>query len=157
MATPVGHTLIGLAVARRLGVRSPLGMVAAAIGASLPDADVIAGMALHRDPWKLHKKATHTTGFALSAGMLAGFAGLVSAGNAEGERDLIVDSYTGAAIVGSHLVLDRFKIPPYVYAETGAGARARLRNEAINWTLDLIIYGPIAWLLWPRAGDRSES
>ena len=43
MATPVGHTLIGLAVARRLGVRSPLGMVAAAIGASLPDADVIAG------------------------------------------------------------------------------------------------------------------
>lgn len=155
MATPVGHTLIGLALARRLGVRSPLGMVAAAIGASLPDADVIAGMALHRDPWKLHKKATHTTGFALSAGMLAGFAGLVSAGNAEGERDLIVDSYTGAAIVGSHLLLDRFKIPPYVY--TKPGAPSRLRNEAINWTLDLLVYGPIAWLLWPRGGDRAES
>lgn len=149
MATPVGHTLIGLAVARRLGVRSPLGMVAAAVGASLPDADMIAGMALHGDPWKLHRKATHTPGFALSAGMLAGFAGLVSAGNAEGERDLIADAFTGAAIVGSHIVLDRFKIPPYRY--TKAGAPSRLRNEAINWTLDLFVYGPIAWLLWPRA------
>ncbi len=152
MATPVGHTLIGLAIARRLGVRSPVGMAAAAVGACLPDADVVAGMALYGDPWKLHRKATHTPGFALSVGMLAGFAGLVSAGNAEGERDLVADAFTGAAIVGSHILLDRFKLPPYI--STKPGARSRLRNEAVNWALDLLVYGPIAWLIWPRGANR---
>lgn len=154
MASPIGHTLIGLAIARRLGVRSPAGMVAAVVGASLPDADVIAGIVLHGDPWKLHRKATHTPGFALSAGMLAGFAGLVSAGNAEGERDLIVDSFTGAAIVGSHILLDRVALPPYF--STKPGAPSRLRNEAIRWAVDLLVYGPIAWLLWPRTAAAAE-
>ena len=98
-------------VARRLGVRSRLGLAVAAIAASLPDIDIPLGLVLHGDPWKLHRGATHTANFALTAGAIAGFAGLVSTGNVDGERDLIADSIAGAAVIGSHIVLDRL---PYV-------------------------------------------
>jgi hypothetical protein len=145
--------LIGLAIARRMGVRSSPGMVATVVGASLPDVDVLAGLALHRDPWKLHRKGTHTFGFALSAGMLAGFAGLVSAGNAEGERDLVADAMTGAVIVASHIVLD--KVPfPYLPTKERLPRGVRLANTAANWVLDAAVWGYVAWRIWPREETR---
>jgi hypothetical protein len=156
MATPVGHSLIGLAIARRLGVRSGWGSVAAVLGASLPDADILLGLVTHRDPYKFHRKTTHTPGFALGAGMAAGWAGLVSAGNvrsaddAVGDRDLIVDAFTGAAIVGSHLLLDFVKVAPYVKTKRGSSIGTLFRNEALNFTMDALIFAPIAWLIWPR-------
>jgi membrane-bound metal-dependent hydrolase YbcI (DUF457 family) len=149
MASPVGHTLVGLALARRLGVQSRLGMGIAVVAASLPDIDVIAGIALHRDPWKLHRGQTHTLGFALSSGMLAGFAGLVSAGNAEGERDLVADAMTGALIVGSHVLLDKLPVP-YLPVRKHMPRRIGTRNSILNWSLDALFYGAIAWRLWPR-------
>ncbi|HET6615193.1 MAG TPA: metal-dependent hydrolase [Dehalococcoidia bacterium] len=149
MATPLGHTLLGLTLARRLGVRSPFGMAAAVVAASWPDIDVIAGIVLHRDPWKLHRQHTHTLGFALSSGMLAGFAGLVSAGHAEGERDLIADSMTGALIVGSHVLLDKTWFP-YLPTKKGMPRDVIARNSRVNWLLDAAFYGVLAWKLWPR-------
>lgn len=155
MATPIGHTLIGLAVARRLGVRSPLGMAAAVVGASLPDIDVIPGLLL-RDPWRFHRKGTHTSGFTMTAGMLAGYAGIVSAGNAEGERDLIRDAFTGAAITTSHLLLDRTMIPPYFKTKPGTPLWKLARNGILNCTIDTVVYGYIAWRLWPREPASEE-
>ena len=38
-----------------------------------PDVDVIAGIVLHRDAWKLHKQATHTLAFTTAAAVTAGF------------------------------------------------------------------------------------
>jgi membrane-bound metal-dependent hydrolase YbcI (DUF457 family) len=149
MASPVGHTLVGLALARRLGVRSPFGMGASVVAASLPDVDVIAGIALHRDPWKLHRGQTHTLGFALTSGMLAGFAGVVSAGNAEGDRDLVADALTGALIVGSHVLLDKLPVP-YLPVRKHMPRSISTRNSILNWTLDGLFYGAIAWRLWPR-------
>jgi membrane-bound metal-dependent hydrolase YbcI (DUF457 family) len=154
MATPIGHTAIGIALARRLGVRSPAGTGAAVVAASLPDVDVIAGLILHRDAWKLHRKGTHTLGFALSAGMLAGFAGIVSAESVEGERDLVMDAMTGAILVASHLVLDKLPFP-YLPVKKEMGATAVVRNETINWLLDAAVYGAIAWKLMPRAPRRA--
>jgi membrane-bound metal-dependent hydrolase YbcI (DUF457 family) len=155
MSTPVGHTLIGLALARRLGVRSPLGMGASVVAASLPDVDVLAGIALHRDPWKLHRQVTHTLGFALSAGMLAGFAGIVSAGSADGDRDLIADSLAGALIVGSHVLLDKLPFP-YLPVRRGMPAGLKVRNNTINWLADAAVYGVLAWQLWPREQRRID-
>lgn len=149
MATPLGHTLFGLALARRLGVRSPAGMGAAVVAASFPDVDVLAGLALHRDPWKLHRQHTHTLGFALSTGMLAGFAGVVSAGSAEGDRDLIADSLAGALIVGSHVLLDKAPFP-YLPVKKGMPRNVTVRNNTINWLLDAACYGYLAWKIWPR-------
>ena len=149
MATPIGHTAIGIALARRLGVRSPLGTGAAVVAASLPDIDVIAGLILHRDAWKLHRKGTHTLGFALSAGMLAGFAGIVSAESIEGERDLVMDAMTGALLVASHLVLDKLPFP-YLPTKKEMPNAVVARNEIINWLLDALVYGAVAWRLMPK-------
>jgi membrane-bound metal-dependent hydrolase YbcI (DUF457 family) len=149
MATPIGHALVGLTLARRLGVRSPAGMAAATVAAGLPDADVLLGLALHGDPWKLHKRAMHTMGFALASGMLSGLFGLVRAGSADGERDLIADSLAGALLVGSHIVLDRLPLP-YLRIPEKAPARERLVKSVYNFSLDGVVYGYLASKLWPR-------
>lgn len=148
MPTPVGHGLVGLAIARRMGVRSPKGLLAAALAASVPDLDIIYSQLRHRDPWKLHRKATHTPEFALAAGMVAGFAGVVGSEGVAGERDLVMDAMTGAAVIGSHVVLDRLKLP--VYVTTRKGGKNRIRNETANMLLDVVMFGFVAWLLWPR-------
>ncbi|HZP57745.1 MAG TPA: metal-dependent hydrolase [Dehalococcoidia bacterium] len=154
MSTPIGHTLLGVALARRLGVRSPLGLAAATVASSLPDADVIAGAVLHRDPWRLHRQGTHTLEFALTAGALAGFGGLISAGNADGHRDLVRDALLGALLVASHVVLDRMWFP-YLDVERGAPAKKLAGISAVNWALDAVVYGALAWKLWPRREDAS--
>lgn len=155
MASPIGHALVGVTLARRMGMRSPTGMAVAVVAAGLPDADVIAGAVLHRDPWKLHVHGagTHTVGFALTSGMLAGFGGLVSAGSAEGERDLIVDTLAGAVLVGSHIVLDAMPLP-YLTIRKGAPAREAIRKSAFNWALDAVVYGAIAAWSWRSSRDR---
>ena len=152
MATPVGHTLAGLLVARRLGVRSPAGLAAAALAANVPDLDFIPGIVLHGDPYRMHRKLTHTPGFTITAGMLAGFAGIVSAGSAEGERDLIADAFVGAAIMTSHVLLDTTRIPPYQISKRKTPVRRVVRNEILNLTMDVVVFGALAWLLWPREG-----
>ncbi len=155
MASPIGHALVGVTLARLMGMRSSAGMAAAVVAAGLPDADVIAGAVLHGNPWKLHVHGagTHTVGFALTSGMLAGFGGLVSAGSAEGERDLMVDTLAGAVLVGSHIVLDAMPLP-YLKIQKGTPTREAIRKSAFNWILDAVIYGAIAAWSWRSSRDR---
>jgi membrane-bound metal-dependent hydrolase YbcI (DUF457 family) len=149
VASPIGHALVGMTLARRMGMTSPAGMAAGVVAAGLPDFDVFAGIALHRDPWKLHVRGagTHTLGFALASGMLAGFGGLIGAGSAEGERDLIADVFAGAVLVGSHILLDVMPLP-YLKLRKGMPARQKIRRSAVNWTLDALVYGFVAARLW---------
>jgi hypothetical protein len=141
---------MGITLARRMGVSSPIGLASTVVGASLPDIDVLVSLALHRDPWKLHRKGTHTLGFATTAGMLAGFTGLVSAGNAEGERDLVADALTGAIIIASHVIMDNTPFP-YLPTKKKMPRNARIRNVVGNWLLDAAVYGYIAYRFRPRA------
>jgi membrane-bound metal-dependent hydrolase YbcI (DUF457 family) len=154
MSTPAGHTLVGLALARRLGVTSPMGLAATIVAASLPDADIIAGSILHGDPWRMHRKGSHTFGFTLTAGMLAGLAGLISRGSNEGERDLIADALVGAALVSSHVVLDFL---PFPYRVSKRGSRpVRIAGvSVVNWLLDVAVYGAAAWMIWPRKSTEA--
>jgi membrane-bound metal-dependent hydrolase YbcI (DUF457 family) len=154
MSSPIGHSLVGLALARRLGVRSPAKLLAAVIAANAPDFDIFASMALHRDPWKLHRGATHSYGFTLTAGMLAGAAGVVSAGNIGDDRDLVADGLTGAVIVGSHALLDRLPFP-YVKTERGLLGRKIANMSVANWLLDLVVYSAVAYAVWPRGADAA--
>lgn len=149
MSTPIGHTLFGLTLARRLGMRSPWGMAVATVAASLPDIDTIYSKIVHDDAWKAHRKGTHTLGFAVTAGMLAGFAGIISAGSAEGERDLVADGLTGAVLVGSHILLDNMPFP-YRDLKGVPPPRTIGKVPAVNWLIDLVVYGAIAWKLWGR-------
>jgi LexA-binding, inner membrane-associated putative hydrolase len=156
MSTPAGHSLVGIALARRLGVKSRIGLASAVIAASLPDADVIAGAILHGDPWRIHRRGTHTFGFAVTAGAVAGFAGLISRGTHDGDRDLIADAILGAVLVSSHVVLDELPFPYRSNVRGAAGTRiAGVR--VVNWLLDAVVYGAIAWKLWPRESHRSAS
>jgi hypothetical protein len=129
-----------------------LRQLTAVVAAGLPDLDVPAGMLMHRDPWKLHKKAngTHTVSFAVTAGMIAGAVGFVSTG-ADGERDVIADSMAGAALVVSHLVLDKMPLPYLKSREQGGTAREFILKSVYNWTLDAVVYGYLASRFWPRA------
>ena len=150
MAAPFGHAAIGMLIARRLGLRSRAGLAAAALAASLPDIDIPLGLVLHGDPWKLHRGGTHTANFALTAGALAGLAGLLSTGNVDGERNLVADAMAGAAVVGSHLVLDRLPyVPDAKFGPVVIGL------PLVNWAIDAVQWGAIAWLLWPR--DRAAA
>lgn len=145
MPSPVGHTAVGVLVARRLGVTSKIGLAGAGLLASLPDADIALGLALHRDAWKLHRQGMHSANFALTAGALLGVAGLVRAGDAHGERDLVLDALTGAAIVGSHVAMDALPIP-------AIRVGPKFLNMHIgHWILDSIAWSVLAWLFWPRA------
>lgn len=144
MATPLGHTLVGITLARRLGMRSPGALAAATVAASLPDVDVLVGLLLHRDAWKLHRQGTHTPGFVLAAGMLAGCAGIVTAGSADGERDLVTDALSGALIVGSHLMLDHLPLP-YASVRPGMPRRTMITRTVRNWALDAAVFGALAY------------
>jgi membrane-bound metal-dependent hydrolase YbcI (DUF457 family) len=145
MASPVGHGIIGLALARRFGIKSRIGLAAAALAASLPDADIIAGAIFHGDPWKLHRKGTHTLNFTLTAGALAGLAGLLAAESVDGERDLLLDALAGAVIIGSHIPLDRVPIP------TLSRGPSLLGMSLGNWIVDAAIWSGLAWAIWPRS------
>ena len=149
MATPIGHALAGATIARRLGVMSPFGLLAAIVAAGLPDLDVVAGVVAHGDAWKLHKKGTHTLAFTTSVGMLAGCSGLLSAGSAKGERDLVADALAGALIVGSHVVLDHAPLP-YLDVPKRGPWRPIIAKSAFNWLLDAVVYGALAYRCWPR-------
>lgn len=148
MASPIGHGLIGMTIARRMGVRSPLVLAAAALAGSLPDADLILGRLLHDDPWKLHRKGTHTMNFALTAGALAGLAGVVRSESIDGERDLLMDAAVGAAVVGSHVVIDKIPIPELHYGPSF------IRMSLANWLIDATIFSLAAYVLWPREPRR---
>jgi hypothetical protein len=126
-----------------------LGLALAVIGASLPDLDVVPGVFM-RDPWRFHRKVTHTPGFTMTVGMLAGFAGILRAGSADGERDLVADALTGAVITTSHVLLDRTIIPPYLNTKPGTPLVTFIRNGILNCAIDAAFYGVIAWRLWPR-------
>ncbi len=144
MASPIGHGLIGMTVARRLGVRSRAGLAAAAIAGSLPDVDIIVGKLVHDDPWKIHRQGTHTINFAATAGALAGLAGIVRSESVEGERDLLMDALIGAAVVGSHVVADKVPIPRIPLGPAFIGM------TLANWVVDAAIWGAAAFVLWPR-------
>jgi membrane-bound metal-dependent hydrolase YbcI (DUF457 family) len=145
VAAPFGHAFVGMAVARRLGVRSRTGLALAAMAGNLPDVDIPLSWLLHNDGWKMHRTWTHTAAFALTVGTLAGLAGAMRAETVEGERDLIADTLTGVAIVGSHLVLDKF---PYLPEVPVGPSVAGLRLG--SWALDAIEWGVIAWAIWPK-------
>ena len=153
MSTPIGHAIVGLALARRLGARSLFSLGTAVAVANLADADIVLGILLHRDPWKLHRHRTHTPAFALSAGALLGALGLIRVDRGVIRRSLLADALAGAIVASSHLVLDGVSRPqlgakPY----TPRPLRKQVAGMSIaSWLVDVVGCGAIAWAIWPKA------
>jgi len=153
LSTPIGHTIIGLALARRLGATSPLSLGTTIIVANVADVDIALGILLRRDPWKLHRRGTHTLGFLLGAGALAGTAGLISAGSREVKRDLFADALRGAIIAASHVVLDALPRPRLSsWPCIPCPLRRQVAGMSVaSWLLDVVLCATIASTIWPRA------
>src|SRR5438105_13960241 len=98
MSTPVGHTLVAAALARRFDVRSRRGLLTAATLANVPDLDIALGMALYQEPWRLHRAASHDVPLVATAGASAGDPGLIAPG---GRRLRWPEAPGGPAIVRS--------------------------------------------------------
>jgi hypothetical protein len=81
--------------------------------------------------------------------MLAGVAGLLAAEHIEGERDVVYDALVGAAVIGSHVVLDK---APYM-PDMNFGPKL-IGMPVINWAIDAAMWGYVAYLIWPK--DRSN-
>jgi hypothetical protein len=143
VAAPIGHGIIGMLIARRMGVRSPAGLLTAFLAANIPDLDIPASWILRRD---VHRGPTHTANFVLTAGALTGLSGIVRAESIDGERDLTRDAMVGAAVVGSHLVLDHV---PY-FPEINIGPKL-YGMSLINWAIDSLTWAAVAYVLWPRS------
>ena len=76
---------------------------------------------------------------------------MVRAESIDGERDLTRDAMVGAAVVGSHLVLDRV---PY-FPKINIGPKL-YGMSLINWAIDSLTWAAVAFALWPRAHTDSE-
>ena len=155
MSTPVGHTLVAAALARRFDVRSRRGLLTAATLANAPDLDIALGMALYQEPWRLHRAASHDVLLVTSAGAIAGALGLIAC---DGRRSRWRDALAGAAIAGSHVALDalpfvRLSRKPWVPVPL----RRRVAGMSIaNWILDAGTCGALAALIL-MAGRRTET
>jgi inner membrane protein len=113
MASPYGHTLVGLTLLnlwfprRSFNTRSRSLYGWIILGASLPDLDFIPGLILGQGG-RFHHGISHSIGFALLAALLIGI-GAVLVKN--GER-LIKVAGLAFCLILSHLILDYFTESP---------------------------------------------
>jgi hypothetical protein len=138
MATPLGHSIVGLLIARAFGVESLTGKLFAIGAASLPDVDVPVGHLATGEPLALHHKIiTHEPPFALAAGAIAGVGAAVRWGPGTGGR---AAAFT-IALVGSHLVMDLLPLPYDSTPMRSSSRKQAVLTHAWNWVIDLAVYG----------------
>jgi LexA-binding, inner membrane-associated putative hydrolase len=141
MATPLGHSIVGLLIARAFGVESLTGRLFAIGAASLPDVDVPVGHLATGEPLALHHKmVTHEPPFALAAGLVTGAAAALRWGPGAGGR---AGAFT-TALVGSHLVMDLLPLPYDTTKMRSVPSRQAVLTHAWNWVIDLAVYGGLA-------------
>jgi hypothetical protein len=159
VSTPIGHAIVGLALARRLGARSPVSLGTAVVVANLADADILLGILLHHDPWRLHRRRTHTPAFALGAGAVLGASGLIKVDRGVVRRSLFANALTGAIVACSHLVLDDLSRPQFSAKRyTPRPLRRQVAGMSIaSWLVDVIGCGAIACAIWPRTRRSADS
>ena len=104
MASPIGHSLLGLIVARSLRVTALTGTawgnVYVLLAANAPDLDFLPGL-LVGDINRFHQSSTHSFTGALAFGLL-------TASAARATSTPVRYGVAGAALYASHLVLDFF-------------------------------------------------
>ena len=160
MATPLGHSIVGYAVARAAGVRSRRGFALAIGAANLPDVDFLAGYISNGDVESLHRSViTHRPVFPLMAGALTGAAaaGLsILRGRAPRAKDVLRPAALATALVGSHVIMDPLPLPYDDLPRTGGGPEVFV-TQAWNAVIDMAIYGTLAVLALERNGNGRKT
>lgn len=157
MATPLGHSIVGYAVARAAGVRSPRAMALAVGAANLPDVDFLAGYLSNGDVLSLHREViTHRPAFPFIVGALTGLAatGLsLLRGRVPRPRDVLKPAALATALVGSHVVMDPLPLPYDSAPMRDSRAPEVFATQAWNAVIDMAVYGTLAVLALERNGN----
>jgi len=161
MATPLGHSIIGYAVARAAGVRSRRSMALAIGAANLPDVDFLAGYFSNGDVLSLHREViTHRPVFPLIAGGLAGLAATALAlarGERPGVGNVVRPAALASALVSTHVLMDRLPVPYDVMPIRNASTSEVFLTEAWNAVVDMATYGTLAVLALERNGNGRKA
>lgn len=149
MSTPFGHTLVGLALAERLGIHAQRKLALCAALANAPDLDIVLGVALFGEPWRLHRGAMHNIGVVAAVGATLGWYGLPDRSRRDSRLRMAV---VGAAIASSHVLLDRL---PFVPMSRRRWVPRVLKRRCAglslaNWLLDIAVGSIIARALHPN-------
>ncbi len=161
MATPLGHSIIGYAIARSAGVQSR-GAFALAMGAaSLPDVDFLAGYVQNGDVRSLHHEViTHKPIFALMVGAATGaaVAGLsLLRGKRLNAREVAKPAALATALVGSHVAMDLLPVPYDTMSPSSVGLIQGTATQGWNVVIDLAFYGIFAAVVLERNGRHSDA
>ncbi len=141
MATPLGHSIVGLLVARAAGVDAVAGRLFAIGAASLPDVDVFLGQLATGEAFGLHHRiVTHKPQFAVAAAVAAGLAVGLIQGRRAGLR---AGAFVGA-LVGSHVAMDRLPLPYDTMDTHHAPFWLQVTTHGWNAVIDLALYGGMA-------------
>lgn len=160
MATPLGHGIIGYALARAAGVKSARGL-ALAIGASnLPDVDLILGYVTNRDAHSLHHEViTHQRSFPFLVGAATGLAAAgvsLLRGRSPKATDVLEPAALAAALVGSHIAMDPLPLPYDSMPPRTGGIWEVLATQAWNGVIDMAFYGLLVVLATERNGANGR-
>lgn len=163
MATPLGHSIVGYAVARALGIKSRTGIALAMGAATLPDIDLLAGYVQNGNVLSLHHEViTHRPIFPVivgtaTAAAVAGYSLL--RGRRPKVAGVVKPAALATALVGSHVVMDHLPLPYDRMPARAGGVWEIAVTQAWNAVIDLAIYGVLAVLTLDRNGanGRSES
>lgn len=158
MATPLGHSIVGYALARAAGVESRAGYALAMGAATLPDIDLLLGYVQNGDVLSLHHEViTHKPIFPFLVGAatglaIAGFSLL--RGRRPKVREIFKPVALTTALVSSHLAMDPLPLP-YDTMPPRSGGRIEVAvTQAWNAVVDLAVYGTLA--VWALEGTGTN-
>ena len=161
MATPLGHSIVGYAIARAAGVRSARGLALSIGTASLPDVDFLLGYAATGDARSLHHEViTHKPVFPFLVGAATGLAAAGLAllgGRLPRPGEVLRPAAIATALVGSHVVMDQLPLP---YDDMPPRTRTlfdTLAGQAWNGVVDIATYGTIVALVLGGRGREADA
>ncbi len=159
MATPLGHSIVGYALARAAGVKSPAGLAAAIGVAALPDVDVFLSYLAKGDPFALHREMiTHKPVFPLLVGAATGLAASLLRGGRPTRSDTLRPAALATVLVGSHIAMDPLPLPYDTMPLQSGSLWQGVATHAWNSVIDLAFYGALVMLVqgrWRRSGRRA--
>ncbi len=160
MATPLGHSIIGYALARAAGVESRRAIALAMGAASLPDVDFLLGYVAHGDARSLHHEViTHRPVFPLLVGAAAGLAAAGVAlvrGRVPTPGQVLRPAALATALVGSHILMDPLPLPYDNMRPRTGNPWEVVAAQAWNAVIDMAVYGTLAMLVLERNGANGR-
>jgi hypothetical protein len=161
MATPVGHSIVGYALARAAGLKSPRELTLAMGAANLPDVDFLLGYVANGDVMSLHHEViTHKRAFPLivaaATGALSAALSLVR-GRRPTRSSVLRPAALAGALVASHVAMDQLPLPYDTMPDRTDRVSEAVAALAWNAVIDMAFYGTLAVLTLERNGANGDA